>query len=370
MKVLHLLVAGNIGGIEVLMKNYAMQSDHDNIFAFVWAGGPVADELDQKGIPVIVLNKEQSGTVCTLKQIIEICRKENVDVVVSHHSAPLLKIALICAKLAVRQIEIITYAHANAYDICEGDRKRGLLLRKLVHHAAMQMADGVIAISRSVESSLREYLHIRRPIRIIYNGVPVKTFQMHSDAVKQEHSMVYIGRLTKEKGVQTTIEALAKIRDMISFVFYIVGDGAYRETLENLAAEKSLQDQVVFLGTRTDVASILSGMEFFIHMPEWEEGFGITIVEAMAAGCICVCSENGAIPEIITNNVDGILVAKGDSEELADKLLELISVMKLEEKQQLRQNAQVRAEQFSAEAFTRSLDDFIVSVAQVKNPNV
>lgn len=53
-------------------------------------------------------------------------------------------------------------------------------------------------------------------------------------------------------------------------------------------------------------------------MPAYEEGFGITIIEAMAAGLVCVCAGRGGIPEIIENNISGILVYS--NQELCDAL--------------------------------------------------
>lgn len=64
------------------------------------------------------------------------------------------------------------------------------------------------------------------------------------------------------------------------------------------------------MGTRYNIPELLNDADIFIHMPEWEEGFGITIIEAMAAGVICVCSNNGAISEIINNKKMDIWLRK------------------------------------------------------------
>ena len=58
-------------------------------------------------------------------------------------------------------------------------------------------------------------------------------------------------------------------------------------------------------------------------MPCWEEGFGITVIEAMAAGMICVCLKKGGIPEIIESGKDGILV--NSKEELLRMLRTILS---------------------------------------------
>lgn len=359
MKVLHLLVSGNPGGIEVLMRDYAIHSENENIFLFVWGGGTIADEMKHKGLQTIVLDKNKDGTWHVLKKILEITDRENVDAVVSHHSAPLLKIALLCVKAAKHTVKTIAYAHANAFDICEGKRKKGLWLRRAIHRTAMKRADGVVAISRSVETSLREYLGVDRSVQIIYNGIPVQKFYRICKEKMPYLTLVYVGRLTEEKGVHTTIKALARVKDTIPFVFHIIGDGSYRPKLEALAAENRLEDCVRFWGTQKEIMSFLSRADVFVHMPQWEEGFGITILEAMAAGCICVCSANGAIPEILTDGENGFLVPKSSDATLAEKLVEISGLLGSEQLRKMQENARIRAADFSVDVFSEKLDAFI-----------
>lgn len=362
MKVLHLLVAGNRGGIETLMKNYAMYSKLDNTFVFVWNGGPVTDEMAQMGFRTIVLEKEKLGTIRTIKKIVEICRQKKIDVVVSHHSAPLLKVILLCLKVTNCPVRTIAYAHANARDICGERKKRNLWIRKSIHRMAFLTADAVIAISESVKASLSCYLGIKRPISVIYNGVPVQHFYKRTDAEEEKLSLIYVGRLIEEKGVQTTIKALARVKDTVPFIFHILGDGSYREQLEALTKKYMLEDHVQFHGTQSDVTEYLAQSDVFVHMPEWEEGFGITIIEAMAAGCVCVCSANGAVPEIITDAENGFLVEKSSDKALARKIIELSENLGSARLCQIRQRAVQRASDFSIEKYCRELDSFIEQI--------
>ena len=92
------------------------------------------------------------------------------------------------------------------------------------------------------------------------------------------------------------------------FEFQIIGDGPYKTKLESLVKEQHLENKVVFLGTRYDVSQLLEKADIFVHVPIIEEGFGITIVEAMASGKLCICSNSGAISEIIENDGNGFLV--------------------------------------------------------------
>ena len=89
-------------------------------------------------------------------------------------------------------------------------------------------------------------------------------------------------------------------------------------------------------------------------MPAYEEGFGITIIEAMAAGLVCVCAGRGGIPEIIENNISGILVYS--NQELCDALAEIFMYKDLETLCIIRRNAIRRAEYFDINNLSKNLD--------------
>lgn len=169
--------------------------------------------------------------------------------------------------------------------------------------------------------------------------------------------IVFVGRLVKVKGIQFAIEALSNLASDIPWEFHIVGDGAYRDTLQNLVQEKHLENSVSFWGSRDDVPAILAQMDIFLHPCTWEEGFGIGIIEAMAAGKLCICSNSGAIPEIITDGVDGYLVEKCNAAALTETLEK---VMRHREAwHEVQQNAKKTAQKYSAEKFAQNLDNLI-----------
>src|SRR3989338_7498561 len=104
----------------------------------------------------------------------------------------------------------------------------------------------------------------------------------------------------------------------------LVGDGPARDRLRSLAEELGLPGQVMFAGMRDDVASVLPMMDIFV-CPSLYEGFGIAIVEAMAAGRPVVASAVGGIPEIVVHEDTGLLVPPGDAAALADALATLLN---------------------------------------------
>lgn len=358
MKVLHLMVSGRAGGIESLLRDYVNYSRHENLFLFAWDGGPMADQIEDSGCRVIRMNQPRDGSRAVCRRILALCEEERVDVVIAHHEAPMLRIVAMLAKIRNPKIKVLWYAHSNAFDLCDGRRKKGLALRKWIYRTTFYRADGAIAISNSVKDSLVRYLGLpEERVTVIYNGVILKRFsQKRADGDSKTLRLIYVGRLIEEKGVQTILKALSLLPEG-NYRFTVVGDGAFRESLQALAGKLGIAEKVEFLGTRTDVPELLAQTDVFMHLPDWEEGFGIAVVEAMASGLICVCGDRGALPEIVEDGVSGFIVHNNDPERLAE-ILGTIDPNSAESGI-LRANAVKASEKFSIEAFAAKLDDLI-----------
>ncbi|MBN1865101.1 MAG: glycosyltransferase family 4 protein [Victivallales bacterium] len=131
-----------------------------------------------------------------------------------------------------------------------------------------------------------------------------------------------------------------------------VGDGGRGSVIGNRGAVVggTTNDQqprafsVIFAGQSEDVCRYLAASDIFV-MPSYYEGFGIALAEAMAAGLPVVASRVGGIPEIVSDNLDGLLCTPGSRDELAEKILSLVQNPELKDK--LAVNAGSRAEFFS-----------------------
>ena len=353
------MVSGRAGGIESLLRDYVEYSRHENLFLFAWAGGPVAEQIEAGGSPVIVMDKQKQGTRAVCKRILELCDTERVDVIVAHHAAPMLRLAAMAAKLRSPRIKVICYAHSNAFELCDGRRKKGLALRKWIFRTTFLMADAAVAISHSVRDSLVQYLKVpENRISVIHNGAILERFHRGRTEGGKTLRLIYVGRLIEEKGVQTILQALGYLRDA-DCRLTIVGDGDYRAPLQAIAKELDIDSRVQFLGTRDDVPELLADSDVFVHLPDCAEGFGIAVVEAMASGLICVCGDRGALPEIVEDGVSGFLVKNNDPERLAEIVRAIAGNPNSEAYAKIRANAVTAAGRFSIEAFTAKLDTLI-----------
>jgi len=105
----------------------------------------------------------------------------------------------------------------------------------------------------------------------------------------------------------------------------IVGDGPQRPVLERQAERLGLGERVHFVGATEDVRIPLAVMDVFLFPVRWQEGFGLALIEAMAAGKPVVATQTGAVPQIIRHDCDGWLVAPEDSWALAEGVLRLLN---------------------------------------------
>jgi glycosyltransferase involved in cell wall biosynthesis len=102
-----------------------------------------------------------------------------------------------------------------------------------------------------------------------------------------------------------------------------VGAQNHREWLDTLrrrSAERGVAGHVHFLGPRRDIPDLLRASDVFVF-PSVFEGLGLALIEAMAAGCVCVASAVGPVTGILRDGVDGFLVPPGDAAALARAVL-------------------------------------------------
>jgi glycosyltransferase involved in cell wall biosynthesis len=135
--------------------------------------------------------------------------------------------------------------------------------------------------------------------------------------------IVSVGRLTKSKGLSFLIQAFSELIKHVDATLVLVGDGPEKMHLLKLIKEKKIEKRVIILGARKDVERILKLADVFV-LPSIYEGFPISLLEAMAAKKPIVATRVGAIPDVIENEVNGLLVEPKDVQGLCEKLLLLL----------------------------------------------
>lgn len=195
----------------------------------------------------------------------------------------------------------------------------------------------IVAVSDFVRDCRRkEDVFQERRLSRIYNGVDLsracsgagkRTELRHRYGIPDDHVIILqVSWLIPQKGVDDLIRAAQLMHKQTDrFHVLIAGDGPNRGEYESLVAELGIADHVTFLGNFTDPlgAGLFAASDIVCQLSHWEEAFGLTIAEAMAAGKPVIGTRVGAIPELIVDGHMGYTLRRGDLVGLADKLLKL-----------------------------------------------
>ncbi len=157
---------------------------------------------------------------------------------------------------------------------------------------------------------------------IIYNAVTIPG-QIVSSSNKAEAELITVGRLSKEKGMDRLIRAVAHLK--IPFRFTIIGDGHMRDELQKLINDLSLEQKVFLAGSSDRPFSMIANPDLFL-MGSHYEGFPNAMLEASALGIPVVAfNAPGGIAELIVNEENGILVDSDSEQEFAKAIQRALS---------------------------------------------
>jgi glycosyltransferase involved in cell wall biosynthesis len=232
----------------------------------------------------------------------------------------------------------------------------------LINRRLWAWVDAGIAVSNAVRRALLDGDGVSASrIETIHHGLEPEAPAPDPDALRRdlgiapEETLVGMaGRLLESKGMRQGLEAVARIRGSHPRCrLVIAGDGPLRETLRTGAKDLGLGSSTHFLGWREDVPQIMAALDVFL-MPSLREGFGIVLLEAMAAGVPVVASAAGAAREVVRNGETGFVVEPGDVGGLASGLDRLLGDADLRRRMGRMARARVESEFTAARMVERT----------------
>jgi glycosyltransferase involved in cell wall biosynthesis len=182
-----------------------------------------------------------------------------------------------------------------------------------------RLADRIICDCEDTKKVLIErYAVAPEKITVVYCAVDTGKFHS-TGAPKRSNCAIYIGRVEKRKGIDFLIRSMPFVREQIPDVHLLVGGkGSYLEKMKLLVRELKLEQNVSFLGfVPDDQLNELYNSAQCAVVPSVFEGFGITVIEALAAGTRVVGTDVDGIREILQSGDFGRLAPYGDQRALA-----------------------------------------------------
>ena len=204
------------------------------------------------------------------------------------------------------------------------------LLRRFYNHC-----DYVICPTETVKKELNKW-GVKTPIAAISNGVDLERFFDYFDLsefydryhLPPNKKVLYVGRIDKDKNIEVLVRAIPEVIKETNAHFVMVGDGSELSKLKKLAKKLNIDHAISFLGwfeqSSDDYVQVFQSASVFV-MPSRIETESIVTMEAMAAGLPVIGANSGALPELIKNNCNGCLFEPGDSENLAKKIIKVLT---------------------------------------------
>jgi glycosyltransferase involved in cell wall biosynthesis len=212
-------------------------------------------------------------------------------------------------------------------------RRRAL---SLTYRAVYRLCDRVIAPSRALADDLTTRAGVRVPadrITLVPNGLDLDETRARAaqDAIPSAVSaklraplIVCIGNMFAIKGQGWLIRALPEVlRTVPGATAVFVGDGESRLEMQRLAASLGLAERVVFTGSLDNPLPLVAKADVFV-MPSLSEGLPIALLEAMALARPIVASRVGGIPEVVRDDVSGVLVPPADPAALSRAIVRVL----------------------------------------------
>ena len=312
-------LGNNLGGIENFIFNYVINTNSQHIqFDFVcYDNKPVYyQELLNIGSNIYIITSRRKNYISHRKQLKDIFEKKKYDAVwsniVSLSDILILKYAYIY-KVKKR----IVHAH-NAFIRPE------LILTIVLHHInKMQLkkyCTNFWACSQKAGRFMFPNQLFQSPVfKIIHNAIDIKKFLFSKEKraekrkeinIKDKFVIGHVGDFCFEKNHSFLIQVFSEIyKKRNDAVLVLIGNGKLLEKIKFQAEKLGLQENVYFLGKRTDISGLLHAMDVFMF-PSWHEGLWISVIEAQATGLKCFISD--ALPPelLITNLVHPISLKK------------------------------------------------------------
>jgi glycosyltransferase involved in cell wall biosynthesis len=312
------------GGGEVWMLRtlQALQQRGHHVWLCCRPGTELAKRAVAQGVPVKLLAFRGDFDPFTIARLAWFMKRERIDVVLTNMDKE-LRLGGLAAKIA--GVRAVIPRRGIDYPLKNRWRYR---------FAYNVLATQIIANSEATRQALLRHAPWLEPerVEVIYNGIDIKPFLQPSHrclrtewGVSQEAPLLgFAGQLDERKGIDVLLAAFGRIhRQVPQARLVLVGRGPLQEMIESEVRRQNWGDAVLLPGFVDDVVAVMQAIDILL-LPSLWEGFGIVLIEAMAAGKPAISTDTSSMPEIIADGQTGYLVPPNDAEKLANRAIELL----------------------------------------------
>ena len=242
----------------------------------------------------------------------------------------------IIAKIAyVFNKKIIIHQHGGAFDqFYENSSKN----RRKIIRTVFSYADRVILLSKEWKDFFVKEICDEEKATVIFNGVIVPDFQRNDYLDK---NILFIGRIDEKKGIYDLLDAFSKALKINNDIrLYVAGTGEEQKLIE-CVKQLNIEDKIELLGwiRGKEKDDIMKKCSLMI-LPSYTEGMPVSVLEAMSYSMCTIVSDVGGVPQIIDDEINGLLIKPGHPKMIEQKINFIIS--KPTEKMRIGQNARTK----------------------------
>lgn len=333
-KVLHVITTINRGGAENHLVDLVRAQVNQGLMvavAYLKGDGYWSDAMRELGVRVEPLDLQRYGDVLPIMRLRALLRTMAPDIVHAHMPPAELYLRLALLFLHNAPEMVISKHNDEPFFRSMGHAIIGRWVSRRAAH--------MIAISGAVNAYARKYLNM--PINLVttvHYGIDPGLYENVSESLRADIRMEWgipadawvigtVARLVPQKALHVLLKAYAHYRTQArqDSRLVLVGRGPLENELKTLAQRLKLEDKIIWAGFREDIPAIMNALDAFVLTSSYE-GFGLVLLEAMAASRPVVASRVSAIPEIVENEGTGLLCAPGDHVLFAQALLSLENV--------------------------------------------
>lgn len=331
MKVLHVITTINRGGAEnhlIELVRIQAQQGLEVVVAYLKGDGYWAPPLRELGVRVEPLGLTRYGDFEPVMKLRALIRSVAPDIVHAH--MPPAEIYTRLALLFLRPAQVMVISKHNDEPFFRGPGQRAI--GSWVARRAARM----IAISDAVNAYALNHLNMSADrVTTVHYGINPRPYEQISENRRQDVRTEWgippgawvigtVARLVPQKALHVLLMAYAQYRVQARQAsrLVLVGRGPLEAELKALSGQLGLENEIIWAGFREDIPVVMNAFDTFVLTSSYE-GFGLVLLEAMAAGRPVVASRVSAIPEIVQDGMTGLLRESGDHEGFAHALLGL-----------------------------------------------
>jgi glycosyltransferase involved in cell wall biosynthesis len=279
------------------------------------------------------LGRELHGwrDVRAVRELVGLMRKFRPHVVHTH-TAKAGAVGRVAARLAGVPVVVHTY-HGHVLSGYFSPLKTRVFVG--IERSLARVSSRLLTVSATVRQQLLDFgIGSKEKLTLLPLGLDLEKFrsaarlrgQMRAEYGWSDDAPLVgiVARLVPIKAHEMFLDTAAEIAAVLPQArFLVVGDGERRAELERLAAARGLRESVIFTGWRSDLDRVYADLDV-VMLTSRNEGSPVSLIEAMAAGRAVVATRVGGVPDLVTDDRTGRLVASGDTPAAARAVLELL----------------------------------------------